>query len=138
MSQNQKPQFRSLPLLRCPYCVKSPLLKAGSWFEFQEGCPICRYAYERESGYFIGAPWMISYPLIGAICLVTAIYFYPLLAPRYGTLGLSTLIAAVAAVCGLLFYPYARAIWMFGDHVLNPLQESERGFQTKREEAKVP
>ena len=121
----ESPRIRGIFRLRCPYCLETHLLQPGSWFEFNEGCRRCGYRFEREEGYFLGAPWMISYPLIGAICLAVAVFTYPLLAPRFGMTGLAVLISITAIVTGLLFYPYARAIWMVGDHLLHPLNPEE-------------
>lgn len=125
MKPRQSLQLRSIFLLRCPHCATSSLLKPGSWFEFQEGCELCSYRYERESGYFLGAPWMISYPLVGMVCLLLSISLFSWITPRFGMLGLSGLVALAAIISGLFFYPYARAIWMFGDHLFNPLEDRE-------------
>ena len=32
-------------------------------------------------------------------------------------------IAGVGSVAGLLTYPFAKAIWMFIDHILHPLED---------------
>jgi uncharacterized protein (DUF983 family) len=54
--------------LRCPVCGESPLFPAvrslksfSAWFETLPGCPRCRYAYDRESGYYMMALWAFDY-----------------------------------------------------------------------------
>ena len=54
--------------LRCVECgtrpIFTPLLKIRSlrdYFTPLDGCPRCGYAYERETGYFLLAIWMINY-----------------------------------------------------------------------------
>ena len=125
----QKPKCRGIVLLRCPYCLESPLRKSGSWFEFADGCSGCHYRYEREAGYFWGAPWMISYPLVGIITLFVTSIFWSSLHARFGMLGLASLISLVAVTTAIGLYPYARAIWMVGDHILHPLHKDEQTYE---------
>ncbi len=126
-----RPKLRAVLMLRCPYCLKQPLLKQGSWFEFEEGCPDCGYRFEREEGYFVGAPWMISYPLLGIPGLILAIRFYPYFSQHYGMTAFGAVLALGACVLGLGLYPFARAIWLVGDHMINPLEASELHFKRK-------
>lgn len=126
----KRPRLAGIVLLRCPYCLESPLRKKGTWFEFEAGCPVCHYRYDREAGYFWGAPWMISYPLVGIVCLISAVFLYPRLGPEIGMLGLASLLAAIAVVSALVLYPFARAIWLVGDHWLHPLNPSELTYRS--------
>ncbi len=126
------PKIRGIFLLRCPYCLESPLRKEGSWFEFAEGCPVCHYQYDREAGYFWGAPWMVSYPLVGIICLIAAVVLFPRVGPSIGMLGLATLLSVIAVATAVLLYPFARAIWMVGDHFLHPLSPNELKFRSSK------
>lgn len=128
----KRPQLAGIFLLRCPYCLQSSLRKPGSWFEFAEGCPVCHYRYDREAGYFWGAPWMINYPLVGIICLIGAVYLYPRVGPSIGMLGLAALLSGLAIVSALFLYPYARAIWLVGDHWLHPLSPNEIDYGSPR------
>lgn len=116
--------FRAIFLLRCAYCGRTSFRKKNSWFDFADGCERCNYKFEREEGYFLGAPWMINYPLTSVISIGAGIYFY-----RYTdlhSLGLAGLLSAIAISFGILFYPFARAIWMVGDHLIHPIQERDR------------
>ena len=119
----------SLLTLRCPHCNQSKLLKPKSWFEFEDGCPLCNYRFEREEGYFWGAPWMINYP----ITAVAAIFIGIALKQHFGLSSLT--LAAAISLCtvglAILIYPFARALWMMGDHFFHPLSDSDRLISDK-------
>lgn len=122
LETGRRPKIIGIFLLKCPYCLKEPL--RSSWFSFREGCPHCHYRYEREPGYFLGSPWMINYPITAAIAFLgTYLMFvrYPQLHP----LLKATAITLVAVLSSLGFYPFSRAIWLVGDHLLNPLTERD-------------
>ena len=119
-----KPSLQAIWRLQCPYCLDSSLRKPGSWFEFQEGCPRCQYRYEREDGYFTGAPWMITYPIMGISMLVIVTSFAEKLG--IGSLKFISLIAGVFVVMSIGLYPYSRAIWMVFDHLIHPLQDKDK------------
>ena len=81
-------------------------------------CPRCRYVFEREPGYFLGAI-VIGYVI--AVCVVAAVAvlsrrLLPALSWESG--------AVLGFVAYLLLSPivlrYARAIWMYLDYVLDP------------------
>lgn len=110
--------------MRCPYCLQTPLRKPGSWFEFKDGCPRCNYRYEREDGYFSGAPWMVTYPILAVAVLSIVIGFSSDLG--LGSFKLMGAIALVAVMIGLGLYPFSRAIWMVLDHLLHPLQDKDQ------------
>ena len=57
--------------LRCPRCGVSPVfppLQATrtfkDYFSTLQGCPRCRYDYEREPGYFLMATFAVNYGLM--------------------------------------------------------------------------
>jgi hypothetical protein len=129
----QRPKLRAIVLLKCPYCLETPLRKSGSWFEFRTGCPRCLYRYEREEGYFWGAPWMINYPLTSALTLsiIIAIYQSP---KDWHPLWIATVAALSAMAVAILFFPFARAIWLVGDHWLHPLRGKDYWSQAERVE----
>ena len=117
---------------RCPYCG-SPGIFAG-WFSLRERCPTCGVAFEREDGYFLGA------------------YAVNLLIAEFLGMGLAVLllvgtdlplrslvaVAAVAAVgLPILFFPYARTLWMALDLLLDPPERQAerrlRGGEVRRQ-----
>lgn len=120
----QKPKFGAALLLRCPRCGITPLRKQGSWFEFEEGCTRCGYRYEREPGYFWGAPWMINYPLVAVMTIVLTI-FYLRSDMHLNSLVLASIVSGVAIGMSLFLYPFARSLWMYGDHLFHPLNDKD-------------
>jgi uncharacterized protein (DUF983 family) len=119
-----KTHISSLLALRCPHCNESKLLKPKSWFEFEPGCTRCNYRYEREEGYFWGAPWMINYPISAAAAIFLGIE----LKQSFGlsSLKLASAISLVTIALAVAIYPHARALWMIGDHMFHPLSEKDR------------
>ncbi len=120
----QRPHFGAVLRLRCPRCGITPLRKEGSWFEFDDGCARCGYRYEREPGYFWGAPWMINYPLVAVITLILGAW-YLRSDLHFHSLILATIISTLAIALSLFLYPYARALWMYGDHFFHPLSDKD-------------
>ena len=111
MADNKnKVYLSSLLFLRCPHCNKTPLLKNGSWFDFKKGCDICGYDYEREEGYFWGAPFMLNYPITGAIGITSFVFLEPHLQLR--RLFLAAIVSFIFCACALLLFPFAKALWM--------------------------
>jgi hypothetical protein len=121
---NSKPKLLPTLLLRCPHCGKESLRKKGSWFEFKEGCSICNYRYEREAGYFTGASWMINYTVISLAGVGMA--WYLVAATPLRGLWIASMISLFVIVFGLWFFPYGKAIWMYFDHLINPLSADDR------------
>ena len=119
MNKN-KMYFSSLLLLRCPHCNKTPLLKEKSWFNFREGCEICDYKYERDEGYFWGAPFMLNYPITGALGMLAFIFLEPQLRD-YDIYYLATLLSLIVCGGALFLFPFAKALWMFIDHIIHPI-----------------
>ena len=121
MADNKnKVYLSSLLFLRCPHCNKTPLLKNGSWFDFKKGCDICGYDYEREEGYFWGAPFMLNYPITGAIGITSFVFLEPHLR-TYDVYFLAAIVSFIFCACALLLFPFAKALWMFLDHLIHPI-----------------
>ena len=112
--------------LRCPVCGISPLFRPPQraesltdWFEMLPGCPRCRYAYEREEGYYLFPLWMISFGLV-SICgladLLTLDYLFDL-----STAWL--LILTVFPILGLtlLTVRHIKAFFLALDHLIHPI-----------------
>lgn len=101
--------------LKCPNCGKEKVFESnrGAVLRFpkmHEDCPACKYHFDREPGYFLGAMYA-SYGL----AVFEGICTFLLL--KFGIGGLSELsiafsIAAVIIVLGYWNYKLARVIWM--------------------------
>ena len=106
MTENKnKVYFSSLLLLRCPHCNKTPLLKQGSWFDFRKGCDLCGYEYDREEGYFWGAPFMLNYPITGAIGITAFVFLEPLLRD-YDVYFLAGIVSFIICAAALFLFPF--------------------------------
>jgi uncharacterized protein (DUF983 family) len=119
-----KPKLYHALRLHCPYCGQTPLLKPSNLISFREGCPICNYRYERETGYFAGAAWMITYSLAGLLAMATGAYMiwrYPN-ASDFVVAGVPALVAALVSFG---FIPFGRALWLYIDHNLHPLTQQD-------------
>lgn len=121
----KRPKFTSILLLRCPHCMKEGLRKPGSWFEYRDGCEECGYKYEREQGYFTGAPWMVNYSFASLLCFYLYFKFMEVF-PEAHYMIQAVSIAIAGVLFSLFFYPFARAIWMFVDHLIHPLTEKDK------------
>lgn len=126
-----KLKYRSIIRLRCPYCEQTPLLRQGSWFQFDHGCQVCDYSYEREPGYFTGASWMVNYTvsaIFGCGLAAFSLYRFPAVDALVTAGGVSIFLV----VFGLWFVPYSMALWLLFDHTLHPLTENEQYRQIQR------
>jgi len=111
--------------LRCPVCGESRLFapvasvrSLGTWLTPLEGCPLCRYRYERESGYFLLATWAVNYVFVAGLALLA--WF---LVATFTRLTLAqTLIVLLVPMpfASLLFARHAKALWLALDHFVDP------------------
>ena len=114
------PRLRHALRLRCPHCGETPLLQTGSWLTFRHGCEPCGYVFEREEGYFTGASWVVNYLVSGVSgAAVAAVLLWR--APAVALEAVIGVAAAVGIGIAVAFFPVAKAIWLWADHVLHPL-----------------
>lgn len=96
--------------LRCPRCGGGRLF--AGYFRMYESCPNCGLKYERAPGYFLGSTY-INYGLTSAVLIVAYVglhYF-----ARYDNRTLAVPLTALCVAVPLLFFRYARAIWLAMD-----------------------
>lgn len=118
------PKFSNAVLLKCLYCGKTPLLRKGSWFDFDKGCSSCDYRYEREIGYYTGSSWIINYVIISAVGIIVAAYCA--FATSIGGLGIASIASAAMVAFGIFWFPFGSSLWMYFDHVFHPLHMDDR------------
>jgi len=118
----QKPHWKWFLRMRCPYCGKTPLM--ASWFRFKQGCRPCDFRYEREIGYFMGASWMVTFPLVSLIAFIMAalllIYF-----PDVNGLLVAAICSVTMIAVGILVTPFAMGLWLYLEHGLHPLDQDD-------------
>ena len=107
--------------LRCPRCGRSPLFTG--WFTMHERCAVCGLVYEREQGYFVGAIY-VNYAVTVAIAVGTVLVLD-------WTIGLTlraqlALGIALVTLVPLVFFRYARSLWLAVDHLVTQLEQPPR------------
>ena len=96
--------------LKCPMCNKGRLF--CGFIRMPKSCSVCAFHFERGPGYFLGSTY-INY---GVTTLLTTWTFMVL---RFGfDIPRSVLIPSLAAFCVIfpvLFFRYARSLWLSFD-----------------------
>ena len=124
-ASNAAAYLRRALRLRCPVCGEHPIFlpwrrvrSVRDWLTPLEGCPRCRYRYERESGYFLLATWVVNYLIVGGLAL--AVWF---VLATFTDLSLPVLLALILAPMpfeSLLLARHAKAFWLAFDHFVDP------------------
>lgn len=111
--------------LRCPVCGVSPLFSPArsvrslhDWLTPLEGCPRCRYRYERESGYFLLATWAINYIFVGGLAL--AAWLLVAIFTGLSLTGTLLVLLVPMPLLSLLLVRHAKALWLALDHFIDP------------------
>jgi len=98
------------------------------WFSMVERCRACKFRFEREQGYFVGAIHLNS-AATGLIvipgCLVLAITGVPV------TYQL-VIAAALCVLVPLLFFRYSKSLWLAMDYFFDPDGTPEAGSRPDR------
>lgn len=104
--------------LRCPSCGESPVFR--TWFHTHDHCPACGLHFDRrEPGYVVGS---YMFNIIAAELIFAAIFVGVLVATwpdapwtllQYGG-------AALMILLPVLFYPFAKTIFLAFDLVFRP------------------
>jgi uncharacterized protein (DUF983 family) len=105
---------------RCPMCGSKGIF--ANWFSLKERCPTCGAVFVREEGYFLGAYAinLIVAEFIGLAIVLVILFNLDL------SLWEQEIIAVAAAVAlPVLFFPFARTLWMALDLSIDP-ETSER------------
>ena len=104
--------------LRCPRCGRGALYRG--WFAMAERCAVCRLLYEREQGYFVGAIY-INYAVTVAIAAGSVLaldWTIGLTLTQQLAIGI-----ALGALVPIVFFRYARSLWLSGDYLLTLADE---------------
>jgi hypothetical protein len=81
-----------------------------------DGCPICQYRYERESGYFLGASW-IHYGVVAGTSLISGLIADTFFHARLGIV----LVAAIVPtfLIAAPFIRWSKALFLSFDRYLD-------------------
>jgi uncharacterized protein (DUF983 family) len=110
---------------RCPLCGSGGLFTG--WFRMRERCPRCRYRFEREEGFFLGAYVVNLGVTEGLLLLVGVVPCIALLAanPDASLLPFVLTGLAAAVLAPIAFYPFSRTLWSAIDLILRPVDSVE-------------
>jgi uncharacterized protein (DUF983 family) len=122
-------RFRTIFLrscrLRCPRCGQGKLFR--NLLMMNERCPHCDFQYGRGPGYFLGSIYF-NYGLTAL--LVTAAFLGLFLLADISPDVLLWPLTAFTVVFPLLFFPFARSLWVGFDQFFDPVEiEREEGTQ---------
>jgi uncharacterized protein (DUF983 family) len=106
--------------LRCPHCGVGRVMR--SWFAIAARCPACGLAFERdeENEYWLGAyllNFIVTEVLFALLLLLALLLTWP--EPPWRLLLWGG--AAQMIVTPIVFYPFARALWLAIDLVFRPV-----------------
>jgi len=110
--------------LRCPYCGRGRLTR--SWFVLREACEVCRLRFERgeQDDYWLGA-YTLNF-------IVTEVFFALILtavlvATWPNPPWTAIIVVGVVQMCvtPILFYPYAKALWLAIDLIFRRVQPDD-------------
>jgi uncharacterized protein (DUF983 family) len=104
--------------LRCPRCGGGKLF--AGWFRMYEHCPSCKLKYERDPGYFLGSAY-VNYGLTALV--ITVSYVLGRFAFDVESRVLLPPLAVFCLVFPLVFFRYARAVWLAVDIVCDPVED---------------
>ena len=96
-------------------CGHSQIWKG--WFSLHDECPKCHYVFLRESGYFLGA---YALNLIIAEFITMIVLTYLLIGTGWEWWQIELVVLPLAVGLPLLFFPYARGLWMALDLAFHP------------------
>lgn len=131
MPDGKKTYFTALSRswrLRCPRCGQGRLFR--HWLHMRSECEYCHLHYEREPGYFLGSIY-VNYGLTAL--LVTILYFLLFASGVVSPQTAFWIVAAFALTFPVIFFRYARSLWMGFDHFWDPTaEEADRSERPSR------
>jgi len=87
------------------------------WFRMHERCANCGLVYEREPGYFIGAIYLNYAAAVGTAMATVLVLDWTIGLPLAAQLVLGV---AIVIVVPLVFFRWARSLWLGVDHWVTP------------------
>ena len=108
-------------LLRCPVCGRGRLFRG--WFRMHERCEFCGFQFERSPGYWLGSIF-VNYGLTAI--LVTAAYLVLFFTDAMEPTAALWILLAFSVVFPMLFFRWARSLWLAIDLILDPQIDDQR------------
>jgi len=109
---------------RCPRCGHGRLFR--TWWTIRDRCPHCGLRFVREEGYFTGV-YLVNFGVVLAVLFVVVMAYAIYLANDPGASVWPALIvgSVIAVVLPVVFYPFARTIWIALDLAMTPMDLEE-------------
>lgn len=107
--------------LRCPFCGGSGIWQ--SWLTIKDACPDCGTRFAREQGYFLGSMLvnLVAAEFITVATIVALFVFTDL-----SWVWMEIIVLPMALGLPLLFWPFARTLWIAADIVISPDRTDDR------------
>jgi uncharacterized protein (DUF983 family) len=106
--------------LCCPVCGAGRMFRG--LFAMNRRCSHCGLWFERAPGYFLGSIY-VNYAATGLIASV--LYLAPMLWTGRPITWLIGPVVGFCVVFPIVFFRYARSLWLAFDHYLSPLDPAE-------------
>lgn len=114
--------------LRCPRCGEGQMF--AGMFKMRSECGSCRFRFEREAGYFVGAMY-INYGITVFVAFAGYFgldYFTPIpFLPNFILWG------TFCALFPIFFFRYSRSLWLSLDYIFNPSEPSDSQQEKTRQ-----
>jgi uncharacterized protein (DUF983 family) len=109
--------------LKCPNCGSGPLFR--QWVKMRGSCPSCHLLLDRgEADYFLGS-YTINFVVSELLIVVGAALGIVLSWPDVPWRTLTWGLALMVAVAPILFYPFAKTLFLATDLIFRPLTEED-------------
>jgi uncharacterized protein (DUF983 family) len=104
--------------LQCPECGHGGIFK--HWLSIRDACPHCKYHFEREPGYFLGAQHVsLAAAMLVPILLLAGLFIWADLS----VMAPEIILVPTALIVPLILYPFACTLWMAFDRSLTPTNQ---------------
>ena len=128
MAQRKQPSLLEITLrglrLRCPRCGSKGIWT--SFFHMKHACPTCGQVLERgESSDFWVGSYLINLVVAELMAVAIAAVLWLTLWPRLSFNALWGASMALAIVMPIVFYPFARDLWLAWDLYFRPHEEGD-------------
>ncbi|HIE97530.1 MAG: hypothetical protein ABGZ23_21965 [Fuerstiella sp.] len=116
--------------LRCPACARGKLFRG--LIQMNKRCSDCEFSFERDPGYFLGSTY-INYGFTAATTTVSYVVLHFGLGYTNGQLlpGLATF----CLIFPLVFFRFARSLWLSLDCYIDRVGASEAMSGTRQAES---
>lgn len=109
---------------RCPRCGSGGLFR--TFFSINDRCPRCGLRFVREEGYFTGV-YLLNFGFVLAVLFIEVMAFALYAASEPDASVVPALVGGIviAVVLPIVFYPFARTLWIALDLAMTPMDLEE-------------